>query len=463
MLFCPTPIRAATSHVHDANCYNGTQHICAGSPTEYGLCYTEKVVEYHTHTGDPTLGEPNGCYTKENITYHVHNDTCYQNVEKNCTHTTNMGSTESLSTQAYYLCPKCGEFKFNGYKTAFPCNNSGKVENVYIGLCENCGYQGNATVSTQDGTNVLTYTHKVTTNDLVCGKTETTIESKTYELGCGKTSETIENTTYIKTCGKTNGAYYNLKGQKIEPTCDDTVISIVPAKQFQTTNSPDFTIVATYLDGHTEEIQPTTAAYNSSYKDYDKSPIELTYSGFITKAGNRGTIATYLYLTTPKESVSPTPTPAMLISTPTPITTQLPEPTATPIPTLIPTYENTKPIEINETQKEPTKELIGDNEINGNNISENNDVILGPNSSNLKSNSENEDTINLIQNKEEKPQQNGVSYATISLVLVIFIFLMVILLIVTMIYFMKSEKNAEDLEDFEENEEQDVDFDNIDL
>jgi hypothetical protein len=423
----------------------GTQHICSGSPTEYGACYTEKIMDYHKHTGDPTLGQANGCYTKEVITYHKHNLNCYTNQEEDCTHTITMGSNGSVVSTSYYICPECGQVKFNGYKTSLTCDETSLSYPVYAGLCETCGYTGNATITNAGDTETpatLEYKHKKTTKTLTCGKDETTIESKTYELGCGKTVDTVEKTTYLKTCNKVNGAYYNTNGIQVEPTCNAVVISIAPKTQFQTTKTPNFTLIATYLDGHMAEIQPTTASFDSTAK-YNNTAIELTYTGDITKAGNRGTLATYIYVTTPQDTTikttpTPTVTPSPTINQGTTIEsiTTIPAPTQTPI-------EETPSIEITDTS---TIDLIG-----GDTNKQNDNTLI--------SNSDKEDTIDLIGQREDKSQLN-VDYSWIAILLIIMIALLTILLVLTLILFAKQPKDDKDEDN--EKDDDDLDFDDKD-
>jgi len=139
-----------------------------------------------------------------------------------------------------------------------------------------------------------------------CGKTTSTIES--YSKNCGKSTSTVESyslsctkstgTNYTLTCTKTSGAYYS-GSTRVYETCSNIITKIEPLISTQNTEHArlDFSLKATYLDGHTAIITPTSTTYDSS-KTYNNETITLSYNGKITNASTTGTLTTTITVTT---------------------------------------------------------------------------------------------------------------------------------------------------------------------
>ena len=529
LLCCMTfliSLKVYADHTHTDKCYGGTKHICNGNETTYGSCYSNKNVTYHTHIGkEGTTANgcytkeniiyhkhvgsegttANGCYTKENITYHKHNDNCYKEKNNECQHIIDMGNSNNLKIMDYYNCPNCSNEDFYGYYQSLSCDTT---IHLYAGECENCGYKGNATITKTIINNnpaQISYSHNTTKKELSCGKTEQSIdkivytlncgkteqsiekaiytlncgkteksvEKTTYILNCGKTEQSIEKTTYLKTCKKTSGNYYNSKGEKISPTCNQVIVSIKPKTEKQTTFNPDFTLVATYLDGHIAEIKPSIANYNEN-QTYKNEKVTLTYNGFIGSASNKSSISTYIYLTTP---ITPTPTQTI---TPTPTLVVIP--TTNPTPTeIIVDINNNASVDIDidgsfvlETptinNSDNTNNNIKEEVVDKNNENNTSDLLGNVLSNNTIDNKEENDTQEIIDepqndeskeniNKENNKKENDKIIITIVIFVILLCFL--ILLILSIVLLNKKEKkenvdNTNNLDEYKmnlENEE----------
>ena len=271
------------AHEHTSDCYAGTIHSCDGNETTYGLCYNTPI--YHTHT-----------------------DECYS-IECKATDTTN--TKNDLES----ICSICNS---NYVEEIISCNHCGATSTNYF-------YCSNETCENYKKEN-MTITHNVLTGENIV---------KFGELICNKTDTSIEK--YQKTCEKDNGAYY-YGSEKVNAICDKVVISIKPIEEFQNTNNPNLKLLATFLDGHTAEIDPTSTSYLSNMT-YTNAQIQLNYYGLCKNANSYGNLSTTLTLSTP---------------------TQLPTPTSTPIPTEEPTPTPTQTITQEPTKiitTEPTQEL----------------------------------------------------------------------------------------------------------
>ena len=385
---------ANQNHSHTDSCYFGDKHICEGNEENGGKCYSP-IYEYHKHNGEPNKTYPNGCYTKPNYNYHKHTDSCIKYTKKECSH-----SVTTTSNKEDYVCPKCGKLSFYGKKEFVLCSKEQGLY-AYLGKCKNekCNYNGNA-YSINDTT--ISFSHYYYENEYICGKNEITIDSVFYELNCGKTNSTIEKVTYKKTCGKENGSFYNLKGMRVVPQCSTTIVSIAPKTKTQIGTKPDFTLIVTYLDGHTGEKQATKADWNSN-KPYDNQNIVLYFTGRTKTNGEVNTLTTTINFSTPKPTITPTIKPQVEeikeieileeeIVENTPIIT--PTLTSTPNPIVIEKEENlgninTKPI-VSTNKEENTDRL---------NMEE---MLIDDTAISLPNNSENkEERIDLEDEKEE--------------------------------------------------------------
>lgn len=115
-----------------------------------------------------------------------------------------------------------------------------------------------------------------------------------YKLSCSLSTAT----QYTRTCGKTEGYYYS-GTTRVYETCDGVVTKIEPLIATQNTEHSrlDFSLKATYLDGHTAIINPTSTTYDSS-KTYNNETITLSYNGKITNASTTSTLTTTITVTT---------------------------------------------------------------------------------------------------------------------------------------------------------------------
>ena len=421
----PIHIFAQNGHTHTDKCYNGTRHICDGSSTQYGACYQEQVIEYHKHT-----------------------NSCYQTVEDDCTHTIDVIVDNQIINIDYLNCPKCNEPNFYGYIYSFTCDKNGENIVLYAGYCDKCGYEGNSTIKRVNTPSVaaqISYSHKISTDKLVCGKT----------------TDTIEKTTYLKTCKKENGAYYDSNGNKVEPTCNSVIVDIKAKNPTQTTNNPDFTLIATYLDGHTSEIKPTIAEYSSN-KQYKNEQIRLSYTGIITKAGQKGTLVAYLHLTTPTPSPTTTPT---ITPTPTPTPTSTQEKTTekNTQTTQEKTTEDTTKKEP-ETTEEKTTEKETEEKTTEKITTEEKTSATTQSSQETTTNSTTEEktTQNVATEENEELEKveetNNKFHKIITTFIIIILILIVILGISGFLYYQYSKKdeNDEDEENEEDNNDEEI-------
>jgi hypothetical protein len=279
------------AHEHTNECYAGTIHSCDGNETTYGLCYTTPI--YHTHTTE--------CYSTECKAI----------------------DTTNTKNNLVSICSVCNS---NYIEEIITCNHCGATSTSYFycsnETCEN--YKKEDMTITH---NALTGDNIINFGDLVCNKIDTSIEK------------------YQKNCEKENGAYY-YGSEKVNAICDKVVISIKPVEENQNTNNPNLKLLATYLDGHTSEIEPTSTSYLSNMT-YTNAQIQLNYYGLCKNANSYGNLNTVLILSTPTEIPTPiqttTPTiePTTIIITPEPTQelTNIPNPYE---PTQEPTIEITK-------------------------------------------------------------------------------------------------------------------------
>lgn len=268
-------------HTHTDDCYNGTKHTHTGSSSSGGGCYTKP--NYHVHTGSSTSG--GGCYGKAN--YHSHTSSCYK--------------TASIPIvpliKDYTLgwskeCPGCGakgtitaSFNTFGYRIDGKTTSTGHLT-VYA-PCSICGYKMPTVESGQRSGTVYA-------SVISCGKTTSTIDS--YSRNCGRTTSTI--VSYSRNCGKTANAYYN-GNTRVYEECGDMVTKIEPlvATQNVDRRKIDFSIKVTYVDGHTEILNPTTTNYQDS-KNYNNEEVILIYNGIVDKVGTTKDFTTTMLLTT---------------------------------------------------------------------------------------------------------------------------------------------------------------------
>ena len=250
---------------------------------------------------------------------HSHNADCYGGTLHICSGNSTSGG--ACYTARQQSCQ--GKMTYKGLATVtFKCASCGKENgtgNKFSASCSACSFTGIA----YDDANGRTCSCG---GNIIPG-------DETIRL---KSSCPNVFTVYDKTCNKVSGEYYNSQGQKLSPNCQHVVTSIKAKNPTQTTDSPDFTLIATYLDGHTAEIQPTSVNFNVS-KTYNNEPVTLTYNGTINKVGNIASLTTTITLTSKTPAyTTPTPRPTGVITvTPTNLPTQRPIVTPTPRPTIV--------------------------------------------------------------------------------------------------------------------------------
>lgn len=274
----------------------------------------------HEHTGDCYGGTLHTC--QGDLT---NGGACYSQVAQNCLGT--MTYTEESKTTS--KCASC----------------SAEIQGItfYTVKCSACPFSGKAVDQPSTCPS--------------CGANLGLIEGY---IKFGSTCPQTYN-VYQKTCNKTTGKYYNSQGQYLNPSCNYVIVSITPKVQNQVTDNPDFTIIATYLDGHTQEKQPTKVDYSPN-KKYNNSSITISYSGIVTRAGNQGTLTTSITLSSPTPITTPTPTPTK-VTTPTPTQVITPTPTTIITPTTLPTQQITPiaPTQSVENQQTSNQEITNEN------------------------------------------------------------------------------------------------------
>lgn len=112
-------------------------------------------------------------------------------------------------------------------------------------------------------------------------------------LVCEKQEGDIEG--YTCSCGKFDGKYYTSSGREVSPICDKIVTSIRPKesriKTYFGEEPKSMKAIATYLDGHTEEVD-VDCNYKSEHAKVDvNESYNLLYTGRIKNASyGQGTI-----------------------------------------------------------------------------------------------------------------------------------------------------------------------------
>ena len=218
----------------------------------------------HTHTSD--------CYP-EGATQHKHTDACYADASQHdCGGSIEWTEIGSADTK----CPKCGATIKIHYYSGKSTGCGRKFTSTVHDRCASCGYK-------------IT---QINSNELV------SYPQNKCKYNTGKKG------LYQLVCGKEAGAWYDKNGKKVQPSCSKVVVGITAKETSQHTDTPDFTLIALYLDGHTAYIQPTSTDYDSS-KKYANSVIYLNYEGEIMRIGNQGKLTTVTYVTSASENYDP--------------------------------------------------------------------------------------------------------------------------------------------------------------
>ena len=175
-----------------------------------------------------------------------------------------------------------------------------------------------------------------------------TCQGDTINGGACYTAQDNNGTiTYVKTCGKTTGRYYNSAGQYLLPRCNQVGVSVKPVEPVQQSKTPNFEMIVTFLDGHTEQVHANRTDWSSAKHYNEGEVINIYWKGLVNSALTPGELSTQIKYTSP-----PTPTPT---ATPTPTETPTLTPTETPTPTATPTpTETPTPTPVEEIEETPT-------------------------------------------------------------------------------------------------------------
>ncbi len=223
-------------HVHTGSAQKGSgcygaliYHTHTGTPEAGGGCYGQPV--YHTHTGTPEAG--GGCYTTP--VYHQHGQECYGLRDKEVlVIRQNQGTWNDFQHGEYDWCSQCQTSCETQYYTdvRFQIRSTdGTFADLETAggysFCSNCNYtvyrfDHNGSRIEAGGPSPAEGAQSIGTtlpvNCLVCGKTETSVDS--FGLGCGKDEKTVDS--YGLSCGKTTETVegYELSCGKSETDAD---------------------------------------------------------------------------------------------------------------------------------------------------------------------------------------------------------------------------------------------------
>ena len=293
------------SHVHGDGCYHGTKHVHTGNPTSGGGCYGDYSHEEcgetayidsrygyeETYTCGAELGPH--IYCTGTLT-HIYADTKYK-----CSN----GHQSSITIRNIYVCDYCGErsysysrnepssiecssthtiYKLNCYKTEgrYYDSNGNElgpicgqiVASIVSTNPEQTVYQNDSLITTaratyQDGSErtVLCTTSLSTAS---VGKDKIGVLTYTYVLNGSSYSKTCNIKVTIipknKVCPK--GHVYNLNSDGSDPGCPYCRAWIESLRVTHPNTSPivitigttlidnGITLLATYMDGHTEVV-----------------------------------------------------------------------------------------------------------------------------------------------------------------------------------------------------------------
>ena len=164
----------------------------------------------------------------------------------------------------------------------------------WVWKCSRCGRTYNVCTDNCNGQYDCDLVEK---NCPVQGSLKCTLPTSWFELSCEKVQGEFVD-SYALSCDKILNAYY-CGAERIFETCGVVVTSIEPVISTQNVARAriDFNIKATYLDGHTRIIAPSSTNYDST-KDYNGEEVILYYTGIVNKAGENGTLSTTMTLTT---------------------------------------------------------------------------------------------------------------------------------------------------------------------
>ena len=261
---------------------------------------TMKIYAAHTHNDD--------CYEK---IAHNHSDNCYEKTTIACD-----GTQHINITYEYELCPYCNAQLHQKSNYLYVCdkNSSHTGHSFYQTRIVKSSWE-NYQEEMPDGSimiNSSSYIHNC--SDPRGVQKTNYMDAIAGMPGPSPCSELKETSNLICTKEYDNGNLF----------CNTKISSIQPKTQHQTSKNPNFTLVITYMDGHTKDVQPKMTTFTSTATYAKDSKIIAYYEV-------DGKLNEYVfYITTPIEK-TPTPTPTKVVTqTPTPTPTKVITPTPTP-------------------------------------------------------------------------------------------------------------------------------------
>ncbi len=316
---------ASPSHVHTDACFNGTKHIHTGNSTSGGGCYGQSNPSTRICGSTDWIAYPMVIWSCSKCPYSVAYIPGYNgNTSHGYNNETHVGTMSPSGSTDHWRCGTCGDGGYSSKPTGACTNmisapayslNCGKTEGAYyignVRVYEACGLQVVSitptnpvqTVATGDPliTTVVAIYRDGSTKTVVCTasfSTATVINDQTvlltytysingieYSVSC-----TIKVTVVPRTAVCINGHTYNRKEDGSDPGCPycrewiRSLRIIYPQTSTMTitlgTTLQDngVTLLATYLDGHTETVA-TGYVDNLDTGYLGTKPVTIGYKG----------------------------------------------------------------------------------------------------------------------------------------------------------------------------------------
>lgn len=328
----PSAVAEAGTHVHTADCYEGTLHTCSGSTESGGGCYAGSPSAcpngcvLHTCQGNSWNG--GACYDSGSTSTcsrcggdgTVACSTCNGSGTRPCSGSfEEVGSYEEdcgycigtdhahkeMAVNRRYSCSTCGASY--EYRPAATCPHTGLATNGCTN--PNCYVNGGSSYTVHGYPCEHTYKNGTGShNSIGCPATEQCYTCggsgsvTAYQKDCGKESGKYyvggslcpycggDNKYYAKTCGKADGEYYDGAGNKCEPVCSMVVTGLAATEASQTLNAgelPVFTAEATFLDGHVGTVACDVSGYSGTSYDTVQD-VTLSYGTYKGTAKTKG-------------------------------------------------------------------------------------------------------------------------------------------------------------------------------
>lgn len=314
---------ANPNHVHNDSCYLGTKHVHTGSPSSGGGCYGKyitgqqceaRVVNYNYATVNGTGKCPSCGSGSMFMSFYMSNCFCekghsfvimvarYENCS-NCgySNTVNFPIPSSCQSIMNYYELNCGKTEghyYDGNTEVFPVCNS-LISNIVSTHPVQTVGAGDPLITTVtatylDGSTKVVVaetdfsTADITQNQPVTLTYKYTVDGKTYSKTCTITVTVIPKS---RTCE--NGHTYNINADGSDPGCPyckawlasleviDPADKKLTLYRGETLQDYGVTLLATYLDGHTETL---TSGYldNLDITYVGNQTVTLTYKGLYT-------------------------------------------------------------------------------------------------------------------------------------------------------------------------------------